>query len=72
MCLNAGEGKFRMFFSSKRDDKEQRRFYLLPGQGGHAARRKKNIILIWSIITGLIVSGILTALIYWMNHPSIN
>ena len=72
VCYTLGEGKIRMFFSSKRDDKEQRRFYLLPGQGGQASRRKKNIILIWSIITGLIVSAILTALIYWLNHPSIN
>jgi hypothetical protein len=61
-----------MFFSSKRDDKEQRRFYLLPGQGGRASRRKRILFLVWSVIAALIVSAILTALIYWLNHPSIN
>jgi len=60
-----------MFFSSK-DNKEQRRFYLLPGQGGRAARRKQNFILKWSIIAALIVSAILTALIYWLNRPRID
>jgi hypothetical protein len=61
-----------MFFSSKRDDKEQRRFYLLPGQGGRASRRKRILFLAWSVIAALIVSAILTVLIYWLNHPSIN
>jgi hypothetical protein len=60
-----------MFFNSKAN-KEQQRFYLLPGQGGRAARRKKYVILAWSVVTGLIVASALTALIYWLNHPTVN
>jgi hypothetical protein len=50
-------------------NKEAGRFYLLPGQGGAAYRRKQRYIFKWSILVGLIVSGILGALMYWMNRP---
>lgn len=55
-------------FGSKRN-KETERFYLLPGQGGEAYRRKQKFILKWAIIVGLLVAGILGALMYWMNRP---
>ena len=54
----------RMFWNR---DKSQERFYLLPGQGGSGLRRKRKIILIWSIIAGLIVSGFLAAGLYYMS-----
>jgi len=55
-------------FGFKRN-KEAERFYLLPGQGGQAYRRKQKFILKWSIVVGLILSAILGALMYWLNHP---
>lgn len=48
-------------------DKEQQRFYLLPGMGGRALRRKRRVILQWSIVAGLLVSGILAFLLYMLN-----
>jgi len=48
-------------------DKERDRFYLLPGMGGRAFRRKRKIILTWSIITGLIVGGVLGSLLYFLS-----
>jgi len=48
-------------------DKERERFYLLPGQGGSGLRRKRKTILIWSIITGLLVSGVLAAGLYYYS-----
>ena len=54
-------------FSSK-TEKERKRFYLLPGQGGAAYRRKQRRILTWSAIAALVVSGILGAILYWLNR----
>lgn len=48
----------------RKRDKERERFYLLPGQGGRGLRRKRNLILLWSIIAGLLVSGLLAAGLY--------
>ena len=48
-------------------DKEKDRFYLLPGMGGRALRRKRLAMLIWAVIAGLIVSGTVAAVLYWMN-----
>ncbi len=50
-------------------DKEHERFYLLPGQGGAAYRRKRNVMLIWSVILALLLSGVLTAAFYYMARP---
>lgn len=48
-------------------NKEQQRFYLLPGMGGRAYRRKQKLILKWSIITGILASGVLAVLLYLMS-----
>lgn len=55
-------------FNFKRN-KTNERFYLLPGQGGAAYRRKQKFLLAWSIVVGLLVSGILGALMYFLNRP---
>lgn len=51
-------------------DKERDRFYLLPGMGGRALRRKRVTMLIWALIAGVIVSGTVGAVLYWMNASS--
>jgi hypothetical protein len=48
-------------------DKERQRYYLLPGMGGSALRRKHRRILGWSIALGLVVSAILTFLLYFLS-----
>jgi hypothetical protein len=54
--------------SGSKPAKERERYYLLPGQGGHSYRRKQKFILKWSILAALVVSGILAAGLFWMNH----
>jgi hypothetical protein len=54
-------------FRSKRN-KEAERFYLLPGQGGEAYRRKQKYILKWSILAALVVSAVVSAVLYVMNR----
>jgi hypothetical protein len=49
-------------------DKERERFYLLPGMGGRAYRRKRNLILVWSIVAGLLVSAGVGGLIFYMSN----
>lgn len=56
-----------MFGFFKRD-KEKDRFYLLPGMGGRALRRKRKVILIWSIIAGLLTSGVFAAILVYMSR----
>jgi len=46
----------------------KKRFYLLPGMGGRAYRRKQMIILTSAIIVGLIVSGVITLIVYLMSR----
>ena len=53
-------------FNTQRD-KERKRFYLLPGMGGRGLRRKRRLILKWAVISGLIISAVLAALLYWLN-----
>jgi len=48
--------------------KERQRYYLLPGMGGRAARRKRRLILRWSIVAGLLVSGIVAGILYLMSR----
>jgi hypothetical protein len=55
-------------FNLKRN-KANERFYLLPGQGGAAFRRKQRYLITCSIIIGVLLSGLLGALMYWMNRP---
>jgi hypothetical protein len=54
-----------MFWLKK--NKEPDRFYLLPGQGWLAYRRKQLVFLRWAVIAALIVSAVLTVLLYCLN-----
>lgn len=56
-------------FNRSKAKKEPERYYLLPGQGGMAYRRKQRFILKWSILAGLLVAGVMAALMYWFNRP---
>ena len=49
-------------------NKEPQRFYLLPGMGGRALRKKQRLFLRWSIAIGLVVSGVVTCLLYFMRR----
>lgn len=49
-------------------NKEHQRFYLFPGQGGRLLRRKRKVFLTWSIIVGVLVSGVIAALICWFDR----
>jgi hypothetical protein len=49
-------------------DKEKDRFYLLPGMGGRALRRKRKMILQWSIVAGLVASGVVAWILYLISH----
>jgi hypothetical protein len=55
----------QVFFSNR--NKERERYYLLPGMGGSAAHRKQMKFLKWSVITALLISMVLAALLYWLN-----
>ena len=51
-------------------NKEPERFYLLPGMGGRAMREKHRRMLWWSIACGLVISAILTVILYLISrHP---
>jgi len=54
-----------MFSPGHGDERE--RYYLLPGMGGSAARRKRMKFLKWSVITALVLSAILAAVLYWLD-----
>ena len=54
--------------ASLRRRKEPERFYLLPGMGGRAYRRKQKIILQWSIVAGLLVSGAVAGILYLISR----
>ena len=49
-------------------NKERQRFYLLPGMGGSALRRKHRRILGWSIAIGLLVSALLTCVLFLLSR----
>lgn len=51
-------------------NRERQRFYLLPGQGGRPLRRKRKVFLVWSLIVGMLVSGVIAALIFWSDRAS--
>ena len=51
--------------------KERERFYLLPGMGGSALRRKRKLMLKWSIAAGLLVSGVLAAILYLLYERTL-
>ena len=55
-----------MFGSRK--NKERERYYLLAGMGGKAAKRKHKWMMKWAIATGLIVSIILAAAMYFIER----
>lgn len=56
-----------MFFVA---DKARKRSYLLPGASSRAYRRKRKLILTSSIIIGLGVALVVSALLYWMDRFS--
>jgi hypothetical protein len=61
-----------LFGPPKNANGEEHRYYLLPGMG--KANRRKRIRIFWaSVIAGLILSGILALLLYFLNRrgPSI-
>jgi hypothetical protein len=49
-------------------NKEPQRFYLLPGMGGRALRKKQRLFLRWSIAIGLVVSGVVACVLYFMSR----
>jgi len=48
-------------------NKERERFYLLPGMGGRARRAKEMRFLRWAIAIGLVVSGIMAVVMYFLS-----
>jgi hypothetical protein len=50
------------------ENKENQRFYLLPGMGGRAYRRKQKFILKSALVVGLVISILLTLVLYWFNR----
>lgn len=52
-------------------DKERDRYYLLAGMGGRALRRKHRLILLWSMVIGLLVSGALAATLYFFHSGKV-
>ena len=56
-----------LFGPPKNANGEEHRYYLLPGMG--RANRRKRIRIFWaSVITGLILSGVLALLLYVLNR----
>jgi hypothetical protein len=51
-------------------DKSRDRYYLLPGMGGRNLRRKQLMMLIWGIAAGLLASGLVVCLIYFISYRS--
>ena len=49
-------------------EKERERYYLLPGMGGRAYRRKQKIILRWTVIAGLLASGLIAFVLYRISR----
>ena len=49
-------------------NKKRQRFYLLPGMGGRALRKKQRLFLRWSIAIGLVVSGVVACVLYFMSR----
>jgi len=57
-----------LFGLFKPKNPEEHRYYLLPGMG-RSNRRQRQLYLRWSIAFGLIVAGIIGALIYFSQRP---
>jgi hypothetical protein len=53
-------------FRSKRD-KEANRYYLLPGMG-RSNRRRHREFLYWSLLVGVLVSGLFGYLLYLLSR----
>lgn len=52
----------------REDPAEKERYYLLPGQGGSSYRRKQRLIIKYSIIVGLLVSGLFAVIAYFVHR----
>ena len=48
--------------------KERGRYYLFAGMGGNAARRKQRVILVWSLVAGLLVAGLVALILLWTSR----
>ncbi len=48
--------------------KEEHRFYLFPGQGRNR-RKRQTQILVAAVCAGLVVAGVLSALLWLLNRP---
>ena len=52
----------------KPKNEEEHRYYLLPGQGrGARMKRRNQLIAAWSV--GLLASGVLGAIFWWIAKP---
>ena len=47
-------------------EKEPERYYLFPGMGGRAARRKQMMMLKAGLAVGLVIAGVVAALLYFL------
>jgi hypothetical protein len=45
---------------------ERERYYLLPGMGGKASKRKSKLFLQLALGAGLLVSGVVAGLLYFL------
>jgi hypothetical protein len=49
-------------------DREKDRFYLLPGMGGRARRRKELRFLCWALAAGVVVSGVVATILFFISQ----
>jgi hypothetical protein len=47
-------------------NRDEHRYYLLPGMG-RSNRRQHKVILIWSVIVGVLVSGLFAGFLYLLS-----
>jgi len=56
-------------FGKKRSSEgsEEHRYYLLPGMG-RSNRRRHNLVFLWSILAGVVGSGLIGLIIWLINR----
>jgi hypothetical protein len=56
-----------MFGPPKNKNGEEHRYYLLPGMG--RANRQKRVRIFWySVVSGLVISGVFGVILYLLNR----
>ena len=75
MLIRLARGRVRgmlrgVAHSERTRKKDSQRFYLLPGMGGSSLRRKRKLILIWSVVAGIVASGLVAFMLYLLNQSS--